>query len=421
MKDADPPLKIAIVGTGVSGLVAAHHLARRHQVTVFEAAGYVGGHTHTRTLTIDGVAVDVDSGFIVHNTTNYPRFTRLMTRLGVASQPTSMSFSVKNERSGLEYNAGNLRGLYAQPRNLVSPRFLGMLLDLVRFYRRAPALLESADPGPTLRDYLSAGGYGSAFVDDHLVPMASALWSAPPGQVDAFPARYLVEFMAHHRMLSLIGRPQWRVICGGSRQYINPLTRGYAGQIRLSCPVELVRRSPSGVEVKARGVEPETYDHVVFGCHADDALALLADPSDSERSVLGAIGYQSNDTVLHSDATILPTRRAAWAAWNALVPRERGDQCTVTYNMNILQRLPVATPLLVTLNCADRIRPDAVIERMHYRHPVYTHASVAAQSRWAEVNRERTWYCGAYWGYGFHEDGVKSAERVAEALGVTVE
>lgn len=411
-------MRIAVVGSGIAGLASAWLLSRRHDVTLFEAEDYLGGHTHTHDIELGGRRYTVDTGFIVHNRAHYPLLTRLFDELGVASQPTTMSFSVRNEASGLEYNATSLDGLFCQRRNLLSPRFLGMVRDLLRFYREAPALLDGDAPGPALGEYLAERGYGAAFRDEHLVPMASALWSSPPRRILDFPARYLVSFMANHQMLQVAGRPPWRVVCGGSASYVRALRRNWPVRERLDCPVTAIHREPGAVRLdSAAGCE--RYDQVVLACHSDQALALLADASAREHAVLGAIAYQSNEVVLHTDATLLPRRRKAWAAWNANVPRDPREPCTVSYCMNLLQGLDAPEPLVVTLNRSHAIDPARVLRRLRYHHPVYTHNAVAAQRCKAQIQGvQRTWFAGAYWGFGFHEDGMRTAVEVAAALGV---
>ena len=409
-------MRIAVIGSGISGLASAWLLSRRHEVTLYEANDYLGGHTHTHDVALGGRLYAVDTGFIVHNPVHYPLLTRLFDELGVASQPTTMSFAVHNEASGLEYNATSLDTLFCQRRNLLSPRFLGMVRDLFRFYREAPTLLDGPHDGPSLGDWLAENRYGAAFRDEHLVPMASALWSSPPEQILAFPARYLAQFMANHQMLQVAGRPQWRVVRGGSASYVQALRRRWNVHERLRCAVRAVHRDGAGVTVNSdRG--SERYDETVLACHSDQALALLADASVQERAILGAIPYQANDVVLHTDATLLPRRRKAWAAWNAFIPREAGAPCTVSYCMNLLQSLDAPEPFVVTLNRSEAIDPAKVLRRMRYHHPVYTQASVAAQRRKAEIQGvNRTWFAGAYWGWGFHEDGMRSAVEVAAAL-----
>lgn len=412
-------MRIAVVGSGIAGLGAAWLLSREHEVVVFEAGGRLGGHTHTHKCQMDGRDYAVDSGFIVFNPHNYPLLDRLFEQLGVASQPTTMSFAVHDARTGLEYNATRLDTMFCQRRNLVSPRFWGMVRDIMRFYREAPALLEGDGPGPTLGEYLAQGRYSTMFIEDHLVPMASALWSSPSQQVLAFPARHLARFMDNHRMLQVEGRPEWRVVSGGSSSYIERITATWSAQARLDRPVLRVRRAPDHVLLET-GSGAEHFDQIVLACHADQALALLDDPTTAERDVLGAIAYQPNETVLHTDARMLPRNPKAWAAWNAFVPAEANGQCTVSYCMNLLQSLRSPEPFVVTLNRTADIDPERIIARMDYAHPVYSHASVAAQARRGDVNgQHRTWYAGAYWGFGFHEDGLRSGVDVARALGVS--
>ncbi|MBB3226482.1 hypothetical protein FHW69_001072 [Luteibacter sp. Sphag1AF] len=410
-------MRIAVVGSGIAGLASAWLLSRIHEVTLYEASGYFGGHTHTHDVVQAGKRYSVDSGFIVHNPAHYPLLTRLFAQLGVASQPTTMSFSVHNEASGLEYNAATLDTLFCQRSNLFSPRFHGMVRDLMRFYREAPAVLALPDDGMTLGDYLERGRYGAAFRDEHLIPMASALWSSPAQQILRFPVRYLIRFMANHQMLQISGRPQWRVVTGGSATYVRAMRAGWSVRERLNCAVHAVRRHVNGVSIESDG-GTDHFDRVVLACHSDQALALLDDASDRERDILGAMPYQANDTVLHTDARLLPRRRKAWAAWNAWLPRDPGEACTVSYCMNLLQGIESPEPFVVTLNRTAAIDPDRVLARMRYHHPVYSTASVAAQARKDEIQGQRhTWFAGAYWGWGFHEDGMRSAVEVATALG----
>ncbi|MGE4367030.1 NAD(P)/FAD-dependent oxidoreductase [Thermomonas sp.] len=412
-------MRIAVVGSGIAGLASAWLLSQAHEVVLFEANDYLGGHTHTHEVEQAGQRYRVDTGFIVHNPAHYPLLTRLFDALGVATQPTTMSFSVHDARTGLEYNATSLDGLFCQRRNLFSPRFWGMVRDLLRFYRQAPQLLRGDGPGPTLGGWLEDNGYGVAFRDLHLVPMASALWSSPPQQILQFPVRYLVQFMANHQMLQVSGRPEWRVVRGGSSTYVAALRARWQVHERLRCPVRAIRRDGHGVLVDSRIANGERFDQVVLACHSDQALALLADASADERDILGAIPYQRNEVVLHTDARLLPTQRKAWAAWNAHVPAEPDAPCTVSYCMNLLQGIRSPEPFVVTLNRSAAIDPAKVLRRLTYHHPVYTPLSVAAQRRRAQIQGvNRTWFAGAYWGWGFHEDGMRSAVEVARALGV---
>ena len=411
-------MRIAVVGSGIAGLASAYLLSRTHEVTLFESADYFGGHTHTHDLAVAGARYAVDTGFIVFNSRHYPLLSRLLAELGVASQPTTMSFAVHSERSGLEYNATSVRGLFCQRRNLWSPRFYGMLRDLVRFYRSAPELLAPHAPEVSLGEYLRASGYGAAFCEEHLLPMASALWSAPAATVLDFPARFLVRFMANHNMLQLTGRPGWRVVRGGSASYVRALRERWQLRERLGCRVHGLSREPQGVTLESDAGR-ERFDQAVLACHSDQALALLRDPSPDEAAVLGAIPYQRNEVVLHTDRAFLPRNPKAWAAWNALVPAQPTRHCTVSYCMNLLQGLKSPEPFIVTLNPQTPIEPGRVLRRLDYAHPLFTPGAVAAQSRRTAIQgRRRTWFAGAYWGFGFHEDGLRSAVEVCRALGV---
>jgi uncharacterized protein len=409
-------LRIAVVGSGISGLASAWLLARRHAVTLYEANDYLGGHTHTHDVRVGGRDHRVDTGFIVFNPAHYPLLTRLFDELGVRSQPTTMSLSVRNEASGLEYNATSLATLFCQRRNLISPRFFGLIRDILRFNREARALLKALGPGPTLGEYLARERYGAAFRDEHLVPMVSALWSAPPRRVLEFPAKYLVQFLASHQMLQVSGRPPWRVVQGGSSTYIQALADRWRVNTRLGCAVTGIERSASHVALDTLAGR-ERYDHVVLACHSDQALELLNEPTRAEREILGAIGYQPNRVILHTDASVMPQRPRAWAAWNALIPKEPDTACTASYWMNALQGIDSVEPLIVTLNPTRPIDPARVLRSLSYAHPVYTHAGVAARARKAEIQgARRSWFAGAYWGWGFHEDGMRSAVEVATAL-----
>jgi len=412
-------MRIAVVGSGISGLASAWLLSRKHRVTLYESQDYFGGHTHTHHVTLGDGDYAVDSGFIVYNPLHYPLLARLFAELGVASQPTTMSFAVRSELSGLEYNASSLNSLFCQRRNLISPRFLGMVRDLLRFYRQAPDVLVDPSLDLTLEEYLASGGYGAGFRDDHLVPMASALWSCPTTEVLGFPVRHLVQFMVNHQMLQVAGRPLWRVVKGGSSRYVAALRSRWTVQERLASAVREVRRSDTHVQIRA-GDSVDQFDHVVLACHSDQALALLPDATAAEREILGAIRYQHNEAVLHSDASVLPRRRTAWAAWNVLISRRAGSPCIVSYCMNLLQGLTASQPLIVSLNAGDRVDPQRVLRRMSYEHPIFSRNAVAAQQRKAEIQgTRRTWYAGAYWGWGFHEDGMRSAVAIAREFGIT--
>jgi len=411
-------VKIAVIGAGVSGLVTAHLLARRHDVTVFEANAYAGGHTNTVRVDAADATHWVDTGFIVFNDRNYPRFERLLERLGVAHQPSQMSFGVSDGAGDFEYCSGSPNGLFAKRAHLATPWFHRMVADLVRFNREARELLARDDAGPSLGQWLDERGYSRAFVDRLIVPQAAAVWSADPRQMWSFPARFLVEFFDNHGMLGFRGRPRWRTVQGGSHRYVEALVAPLRDRLRLATPVQAVSRHADHVEVKPRGGESERFDEAVIAAHSDQALALLSDASDREHELLGAIPYARNEAVLHTDTSLLPRRRRAWASWNYHLLETPTGVSTVTYHMNRLQALRADREYCVTLNRSEAIDPSKVIRTIEYAHPVYTAAGEAAHARHDEISgRNRTHFCGAYWGWGFHEDGVASAVRVAERLG----
>ena len=405
-------MRIAIVGSGVSGLVCAHLLAPRHDVVLLEADDRVGGHVHTVDVPDARGAIPVDTGFIVFNERTYPSFVRLLARLGVGAQESEMSFSVRSERRDLEYAGASLATLYAQSRNLLSLRFHRMVLDILRFYREARVLL---GPGPevALASWLRARGYSDAFVEDHLLPMVGAVWSSSRAGVEGFPARFLARFFENHGFLQVGDRPAWLTVRGGSRAYVRAILDGLRAEVRTSCPVASIRRDERGVLVTPRGGAPERFDHAVLACHADQALRLLEDPSPLEREVLSAFPYRANDVVLHDDAALMPRLRKTWSSWNYHLDDEGRDGASVTYWMNRLQRLPGRRQLFVTLNRGEAVAPQRALRRLVYEHPVFTPAGVAAQARReALVDHRATSYCGAYWRNGFHEDGVVSALAV---------
>ena len=414
-------MRIAIIGAGVSGLVAAHQLHAAHDVNVYEAASWVGGHTHTVTVEDPAGPVAVDTGFIVLNDRNYANFERLLDRLGVETQRAPMSFSVSDDEGSFEWSSGSLNGVFACRGHVIDLAFHRMIRDLVRFNREARQLIGLNGSGPSLGTWLDQNDYSREFIQRLIVPQASAVWSADPEQMWSFPASFLAEFFDNHGQLGFAGRPRWRSIVGGSARYVDRLTAPFADRIRTDTPVVWIERDDHGVTVQARGHDPERFDHVVLALHSDQALRLLRDPSDGEREILGAIPYQANDVVLHTDRSLLPRRRRAWASWNFHLLDDPPPRSTVTYDMNRLQRLASAEQYSVTLNRTDVIDRAAIVGRWTYEHPVFTRASVAAQARHAEISgRRRTHYCGAYWGYGFHEDGVASALRACEPFGVGV-
>jgi len=410
-------MRIAIIGSGISGLVSAYHLSQSHEITVFEANNHSGGHTHTHNLKLGDKLYAVDSGFIVFNDWTYPNFIALLNELGVEHQPSSMSFGVKCERTGLEYNGTNLNSLFAQRRNLFRPTFLRMIWDILRFNKQAPALIATDDDQTSLGDYLSANRYSRTFTDYYILPMGAAIWSTKPEQMLNFPARYFVRFLHNHGMLNIDNRPVWRVIKGGSHRYVEALTRRFADRIRLKTPVQKVTRLTHGVSIRPLNGEAEEFDAVIFACHSDQALSLLTDASQVEQEILGAIPYQENEAILHTDFNVLPRKRLAWAAWNYYIPKAKMNRVALTYNMNILQNLDAPETICVSLNHGEGIAPNRVMERIIYHHPVYTPAGVAAQLRHGEISgTNRTYYCGAYWGFGFHEDGVNSGLRVVAQI-----
>jgi uncharacterized protein len=413
-------MRIAIVGAGISGLTVAHLLHREHDIAVFEAGSYAGGHTNTIRVDTEYETHHVDTGFIVFNDRNYPNFERLLARLHVAWQPSTMSFSVSDAVGDFEYSGASPNGIYAKRAHLLTPWFQRMLADLVRFNRCARELLQSerGRGGPSLGHWLEQHAFSQAFVERLIVPQASAVWSADPCQMWSFPARFLLEFFDNHGMLGLRGRPRWRTVRGGSASYVQALIAPWRERLRLSTPVSSIERRRDHVLVRPRGGEPERFDEVVLATHSDQALALLADAGQREHEILGALPYQPNEAVLHTDTRLLPRRRRAWASWNYHLLQEPKAATTVTYHMNRLQSLRAEREFCVTLNRTEDIDPVRVIRTIGYAHPVYTAAGVRAQARRAEIcGRERTHYCGAYWGWGFHEDGVRSALAVAERFG----
>jgi predicted NAD/FAD-binding protein len=415
-------MKIAIVGTGISGMVAAYLLHRDHEITVFEAADYVGGHTNTVDVTLEGRAYAVDTGFIVFNDWTYPHFIKLLKRLGVESQPSDMSFGVTCERTGLEYNGTSLNTLFAQRRNLFRPSFYRMIRDILRFNRESLELLTLSEPGPSLGSYLESHQYSREFIDHYIMPMGAAIWSADHVTMWGFPARYLVQFFKNHGMLSVDERPTWRVIKGGSQRYVEKLVAPFRNRIHLNSDVESMGRFQDYVEIRAK-IEGRDYralrfDHVIIAAHSNQALSMLTDPSPAEQEVLGTIHYRENEAVLHTDTSLLPRRKLAWAAWNYHLLDAQPDRAVLTYHMNKLQSLTAPSEFCVTLNHTQAINPAKILRRITYHHPVYSPEAVAAQKRHGEINGvNRTSYCGAYWGFGFHEDGVNSALAVCKPFG----
>ncbi|MGB5456090.1 MAG: FAD-dependent oxidoreductase [Gammaproteobacteria bacterium] len=403
-------MRIAVIGTGIAGNVAAYKLSKDHEVIVYEANDYIGGHTNTHDVTFRDRHYAIDTGFIVYNYRTYPEFTRLLHEMKVDVQATNMSFSVKHELTGLEYNGNTINSLFAQRRNLFRPSFLRMVKDILRFNREAVLSLENEDAELPLGEYLTKYRYGDEFRNHYIIPMGAAIWSTDAELMQSFPARFFIRFFHNHGLLSVNDRPVWHVIKGGSRNYLAPLIKSFRENVRLNTPVQSIRRFPDRVEIETATYGIETYDAVFIATHTNEALRMLDHATVSETEVLTAIPYQKNEAVLHTDATLLPRKRLAWAAWNYHILKAQRDRVALTYNMNILQGIDAPVTFNVTLNNSDAIAPDKILKRVEYEHPMFTPASVAAQARHAEINgTHRTWYCGAYWRNGFHEDGVVSA------------
>lgn len=411
-------MKLAIVGSGISGLVCAHRLCHEHDVTMFEAGDYLGGHTNTVDVELDGERHAVDTGFIVFNDWTYPNFIALLDELGIGSQETEMSFSVHCERTRLEYNGTSLNGLFAQRSNLLRPGFYRMLSDILRFNREAPDVLEQHETDDqTVGEYLATRGYSRQFVRNYLLPMGSAIWSCPPTTFEQFPIRFIVEFYRNHGLLNIRNRPTWRVITGGSKQYVAAIEKRFRGTIRLQTPIVAAKRFDDRVELTEANGNSERFDEVIFACHSDQALKILHDASHFEHQLLGAFPYEPNTAVLHTDTSVLPSRKRAWAAWNYRLRDSETDKATVTYNMNILQHIQSRHTFCVTLNDTAGIDEEKVLKRIQYAHPIFTTGRARAQRRHQQVIRHnRTSYCGAYWGNGFHEDGVNSGLAVCRAF-----
>ncbi len=412
-------MKIAVIGTGITGMAAAWLLHRDHEITVFEQNGYVGGHSNTVDAPgRDGAVIPVDTGFIVYNEVTYPNLVRLFAHLSVPTRPSNMSFAVSIDGGRLEYSGNNLATLFAQRRNLLRPAHYAMLRDILRFYKEAPSLLETAGNDLSLGDYLADGRYGHGFIYDHLLPMGAAIWSASMQEILAFPARSFVRFFHNHGLMKVSDRPQWRTVTGGSRQYVERLTWGFADRIHRGRAAVSVRRDTTGAIVGDSSGTAERFDQVVIATHADQALAMLDDPSAEERRVLGAFRYTKNRAVLHADPTLMPRRKRAWAAWNYLSNSTGDSDVSVTYWMNALQGIGPTTPLFVSLNPLSEPAPDLTHRSFDYDHPVFDGKAVAMQSDIGGIQGvQRTWFGGAYCGYGFHEDGLSAGLAIAEALG----
>ncbi|EAQ97440.2 NAD(P)/FAD-dependent oxidoreductase [Congregibacter litoralis] len=411
-------MHIAVIGSGISGLACAHYLSAGHTVSVFETNKRLGGHTATMDVQLGTRRFAIDTGFIVFNDWTYPNFIALMDELGVGSRPTSMGFSVRDEDTGLEYSGTNLDSLFAQRRNLVSPRFLRMVRDILRFNKESLADLERGElaENESLGSYLERKKYSEAFKRDYLIAMGSAIWSSDCASMLDFPVQFFVRFFKNHGLLSVKNRPQWRVIEGGSREYIAPLCRRFEQRIHTGTAISKIRREASGVTLVLENGTEQRFDQVVIATHSDQALAMLETPSAAEREVLGALPYQSNDVVLHTDKRLLPENRKTWSSWNYRLGVDE-SRAVLTYNMNILQGIQASETFCVTLNDTAAINPHKILGRFTYDHPVFSLEGMAAQERWGDINgKQNTWFCGAYWHNGFHEDGVVSALRVSQAV-----
>ena len=413
-------MKIAIVGSGISGLTCAYLLNREHDITVFEKNDYVGGHTHTHEIEYDGEELSVDSGFIVYNEWTYPNFIKLLDQLGVERQLTRMGFSVKSEKNNLEYAGHSLNGLFAQRSNFFRPSFMRILFSMRRFNAEARDDLGTLDPQITLGQYLTSNNYPREFIQHYIIPIGAAIWSTVPKQMMDVPAVFFIRFFENHGLLQVVNRPNWWVISGGSKKYVEKMIYDFKGKIRLSTPVKNVKRGIDSITVKfgSNGLEKENFDSIIFACHSNQSLAMLDSPSKQEKEVLGAIKYQKNDALLHFDDSILPKRKNAWSSWNYLLDEDPNRAVALTYNMNILQSLKSDRTFCVSLNSGDLIAQSKVIKHLNYEHPLFTLSSINAQGRKHEVSgKNNTYYCGAYWRNGFHEDGVISALDVCKDFG----
>lgn len=422
-------MRIAVIGAGISGCLAAHLLHGRHEVVLFEAGNYPGGHANSVKIATAGQQVTVDTGFMVFNRRTYPNFCRLLELLNVQSQPSDMSFSVSCQKPSLEYQGSSFNGLFAQRSNLLKLSFYRMLLDIMRFNRLGSMAAQlylkmdsSLDHSLTVGQFLEQHGFGDNFIRRYLVPMSAAIWSCEPAAIFDFPARFLLVFFHNHGLMQLANRPQWKTIIGGSQNYVRTLLEPLGRNARLNCPVAKLFREPAGVRVVSPEGE-ELFDQVVLATHADQSLAILGDATDDERRILKQFPYQANQAVLHTDNSLLPSRRAAWASWNYRIKKTDNAAATLTYDLNRLQNLGLSKPLLLTLNDTESINPDTIICSFVYHHPAYQVTSLGAQAEHLTISglRQRTHFCGAYWGYGFHEDGVNSALAVTSAFGIGLE
>ena len=415
-------MKVAIIGSGISGLTAAYLLQKEHDITVFEANDYIGGHTHTHEINQNNKTWKVDSGFIVYNEKTYPNFIKLLKMLEVKVQKTTMGFSVKAPLKNLEYSGGSLNTVFAQRRNLFNLSFLIMLKDIFRFNRLAVRELSGIKETTTISSFLKTHGFSSHFKENYIIPMGAAIWSTTAQKTTEMPAVFYIRFFKNHGLLQIFNRPQWFVIKGGSKSYVQKIIAGFKEKILLSSPIKKVERGPSSVKIyNDADSAPMLFDKVIFATHSDQALKLLNDPSEDEKSILGALPYQKNTAVVHTDASLMPKIKATWSSWNYLLSGDPGRPVTLTYNMNILQSLDAKPDFLVTLNSSGEIDPSKIIKKIEYHHPLFTVDGVNAQKKKNQISgQNNTFYCGAYWGNGFHEDGVNSALDVCKSFGVSL-
>ena len=415
-------MKIAIIGSGIAGLTAAHFLHKQHDITLYEAANYIGGHVNTIEVKEGDKSFAVDTGFIVFNNWTYPNFENLLNNLNVEVQDSEMSFSAKCEDTGFEWSGNGLRGLIFNSDNWRKIKSYQIFSDVVRFNNTSKEFLNNAESKLTLGEFLVHHRFSDAFIKHYLLPMGAAIWSSEPQQMNEFPAISFLDFFNNHGLLNLKHRPQWKTIVGGSKQYVRKLTRPFKNRIHLNSPVELVKRAAQRVEIFARGRKPEYFDHVFFACHSDQAHKLLEQPTTEEAQVLSSIRYQANTAVLHTDETLMPTRKSAWSSWNYLVSEQSSANVKVTYYMNRLQNLSANQDYFVTLNLDHKINPEKVIRTINYMHPVFNRPAIEAQKQHQLINgTQNTWYCGAYWRNGFHEDGVWSAIQSVEQFNDLIE
>jgi uncharacterized protein len=417
--------RIAIIGSGISGLVCGHLLHPKHDICLYEAEDYIGGHTHTVDIEVNGHTYALDTGFIVFNDWTYPNFIALMDKLGVEKQATEMSFSVKNQGNGLEYNGNNINSLFAQRRNLLRPWFYRFLGEILRFNKTCKQVLEQDTQSLplTLGEFIRQQGFTERFAENYILPMCAAIWSASLDDARQFPLRFFLQFFNNHGLLNVNHRPQWYTLIGGSRAYIAPMIKGFENNILLNSPVQSVSQSAQGYRVSAANQPDMEFDEVIFACHSDQTLALLAAPSALQKEILGAMPYSSNEVVLHTDTTVLPKRKLAWASWNYLLKQNISalQPASVTYNMNILQRLRADTTFCVTLNNTQDIVPEKILRQFSYSHPQFDLKGIKARARRDQIcGQNGLHYCGAYWYNGFHEDGVRSALDVCQRFGATL-